>query len=303
MARSLRDRCPSRVHLITIRTIDARIWMVPSPALNAILGGILARYQELQKIEIFAYIIMGNHIHLLVRAPGCNLDEFGQDVAREFAKRVNRHVGRKGSLWARRYDDLIVVEETDAWTGLIYIVTNPVKHGLVHEPQLWPGLSCYDQLLTGEDKEYFFTHYSKKDDNGDPIQTKHTLRLTPLPGSTDVAPDKYRQELREDIEERTVQIQNERKANGEGFLGVKAILRQKPGSLPKEVARSQKPPCYTGSAKARAEFLAEERSRRQAYAEASYYYRLGSYDTEFPANCYKPPLHRRPRIALYSDLQ
>lgn len=301
MCRPLRDRTPFRVHLITIRTIDARIWMVPSLTLNAILGGIIARYQEKFKIEIFAYVVLGNHIHILVMATGSNLDEFAQCVAREFAKRVNRHFNRTGPLWEKRYDDLVVIEEIDAMAGLIYITTNPVKHGLVSSPALWPGLGCYQHIVSGKDQEFKFTHYSKRDSDGNPTQTTHMLKLSPLPGCSDMTQEEYKAEVLKEIDQRTLQLQQERRANGQGFLGVEAILRQKPGSLPKQIARSPRPPCYTGSHIARKEFKISEKERRAAYKEASFKYRLGMLEVEFPEHCYKPPLHRKPRLEPFVD--
>ncbi len=69
MTTPLRDSDPKIYRLITIRTEEARLWMVPSRNLEKVLGGIVARYQEICGVEIYAYTFLSNHYHLIVRAP------------------------------------------------------------------------------------------------------------------------------------------------------------------------------------------------------------------------------------------
>ena len=65
---------------------------------------------------------------------------FAENINREIAKRVNNLVGRAGSLWHRRFDDQVTVElGKDELEALLYILTNPVKHGLVTHAKHWPG--------------------------------------------------------------------------------------------------------------------------------------------------------------------
>ena len=68
--------------------MEARLWIGLSSNVRKILGGILARYQELLEIELYSYCILGNHMHLLARAPKKNMDEFCENVNREIARIV-----------------------------------------------------------------------------------------------------------------------------------------------------------------------------------------------------------------------
>ena len=134
MSRPRRNTNPEHIRLVTIRTENARFYMVPDKELNQIVGGVLAKYQQECKIIIYGHNFLSNHYHLLIRAPKENLWRFEQSVNREIAKRVNRLRNREGHFWGRRYDEQVTLEASDVLAALIYIICNAVKHGLVKNP-------------------------------------------------------------------------------------------------------------------------------------------------------------------------
>ena len=295
------------MHLITCRTAQAELLLVPSSELNEILGGVLARYAEAYDITLYAYIFLGNHYHLLVQGPEGALPRFAENLNREIAKRVNRLLTRKGFFWGRRYDDDITIEETDALEGLLYIVTNPVKHGMVTQPRHWPGLSSYWQIVKNIELTFTFTHYTKyhvalrrsrvtgelvrRDD----FQTIHTLRLAPLPIYRHLSSQERSSIIRNKIEKRSSLLSRQRKKDGLGFIGRKAILAQRRrGTFPREPAQSPRARGYTKSPLAKGLYLEEERIRRQRYTKASVKFRRGNYFVLFPVFTLKPPLHHVP---------
>jgi len=268
--------------------------------MEKLLGGIVARYQEQFQIEIYADCFNSNHPHMLVRAPNSNIDEFLENVHREIARRVNWKNRRQGKFWARRYDDQKVLNQEDLLEAFLYITTNPVKHGLVDHPAKWPGLSSYWQTLEGKVRQFSFYHYSQ--DNPAHRVTRHKLTIKRLPQFEELSEKEYRTTINQLIEDRTQQLVTERKANGLGFLGVEAVLRQIPGSIPQSVARSPRPSCYSKDAAAIKAHLIEARARNQAYDEASMRFRLGDHLAEFPTYTFKPPLHRKPRLLAFTPL-
>ncbi len=306
----LRTRDPDKIHLVTTRTLEAALWMVPTKALVEIVGGVLARYQQLCGIVIFAYAVMGNHYHLLAQAPGGNLAEFCEQINREISRRVNYYLGRRGHFWGRRYSDQVVVEDTDALEAFLYITTNPVKHGLVKYARDWPGLVCFDQALSGRELEFSFTHYTEyrraqrrgERPNIEHHKTWHKLVLTPLPQFKDLSQGERGAMLRGLISERERMLHEERNEQGRGFLGVKGVLQTQTGMIPKEVSYSPRPCCYTKSSQSRREFRREERYRRDFYDIASQAFRLGHFEAEFPIHCFKPPLHKAPRAIPFVSM-
>ena len=194
MARLPRNTDPQYVRHISIRTECAQLLLQPDGVINDILGGIIAKYQEVFSIILFAYTILGNHLHFLAQAPGRNLWRFEQAVNREIAKRINKQRNRRGHFWERRYDEQIAPEQGDILEAFLYVMCNAVSHGLVEHPALWPGLNCYAQVLSGKEREFSFTDYTafrrakkrarvtgEKVDIAD-FQTQHVLRLSVLPG-------------------------------------------------------------------------------------------------------------------------
>ena len=303
MADRIRDTDPNKIHLVTIRTQQTALFLRPGKGLEEILGGIVARYQEKFKTEIYAYNILGNHYHILARGSECELWRFAQGVNREIARRVNYIRYREGKFWGRKYDDQIVVEVQDATEAFLYITTNATHHGLVSHPIEWPGFNSYWQSLTESSRKYAFTHYTeyskalikarrrKEVVRVEDFQTIHTLSLTPLPEFKELTSRQRINKLKTLIEERIKRIHAERKNQGlSAFLGRAAVLEQDPFQIPMKSKRSPRPLCYTKSFTAKLIFMEEYFSTLANYREASIKFRSGQLDTEFPPYTIKPPL-------------
>jgi hypothetical protein len=240
-------------------------------------------------------VVLGNHLHLLCKAPNGNLDEFMENVLREIARRMNQRLKRRGAFWARRYDDQIIQSLSDLEEAFLYVITNPVHHGLIRDIRQWPGLHCFDALFADSPQEYPFFFRSRRDTAGEPVSTVHKLTLTHLPQFETLDPEKRRQTLQALVDARQNQIRQERHSQGKGFLTADIIRRQQPGRIPADVSYSPRPICYTKCPDTRREYKANRRAFRGQYAEASERFRSGAYDVEFPPYCFKPPLHRTPR--------
>jgi putative transposase len=307
--RPLRDTSPQKLHLVSIRTDNEFLRMVPSDALNEIIGGVFAYYQEKHSIRLFALSVISNHYHALTDAAGGKLWEFAEDVNRELARRINRFLGRRGHFWGRRYDDVIVITEVDAVTGYLYVLNNCVHHGLVSHVRLWPGISTYWQAMGRKERKYRFTHwaeYSKAKRRAfttgkvvrlSDYQSEHTLRVSVLPVLEHLTPEQRASTIEMLVEENRKEIHRERLAEGKSeYLGRKVVLGQHHEQRPKNVSRRKRPWFYTRDPEARKHAVEQERLRRKWYEESSIRYRLGDFSAEFPPFCLLPPLHRKPKV-------
>ena len=274
--------------------------MKPNKKVRKIIAGILARYSELLKIDIYAFIFLSNHYHLLIRALQGNADEFEENLNREIARRINWVNHREGKFWARRYDDQPVLNEDDLLEAFLYITTNPVRHGLVNDPAIWPGFSSYEMSATEKSQSYSFEHYSAEEPQD--RRTSHSLKITPLPQFAGLSRKKRREKVLELINERTKRLVEERKANGQGFMNLEDILAQDPNDVPRSVSRSPRPHCYSKNPLVIKEYRRHVRDRRNKYIEASARFRLGDLYAVFPEHSFKPPLHRKPRIERFKPL-
>ena len=84
---------------------------------------------------IHAYVLMTNHVHLLVtprEATGISL--MMQSLGRSYVQYVNRRLGRTGTLWEGRHNASLVDTEGYWYTCARYIELNPVRAGMVSDP-------------------------------------------------------------------------------------------------------------------------------------------------------------------------
>ena len=87
----------------------------------------IEKYSEQTCIELYAYCLMDNHIHLLVGKANPNLSKFVQKLATSYAMYFNRKYDRCGHLFHGRFKSEPV--ETDEYfqTVFRYILQNPEK--------------------------------------------------------------------------------------------------------------------------------------------------------------------------------
>jgi putative transposase len=97
---------------------------------------------ELGHYELGAYIVMANHVHLLIRpaiAPAHLLKSLKGATARE----ANRLLGRTGeAFWQKESYDHWVRNHSEFLKIRAYIEGNPVKAGLVLRPEDFPWSSA-----------------------------------------------------------------------------------------------------------------------------------------------------------------
>ena len=100
-------------------------------------------------VAIMGYVIMPTHIHALLGFSDITkLSQFVQSFKSLTARRIRQlDLGKSGTLWMRRFDDVIVYSEEQFRTKLNYIHNNPVKEGLCASLTDWSYSSAPDWLL------------------------------------------------------------------------------------------------------------------------------------------------------------
>ena len=99
------------------------------------------------RFRVVGYVVMPEHVHLLMGEPqdGCFITVI--QVLKQETSRQLKAIEKK--LWQTRYYDFHVRTHQKKIEKLKYIHRNPVRRGLVLEPQLWRW-SSYWHYLTGE---------------------------------------------------------------------------------------------------------------------------------------------------------
>ena len=90
---------------------------------------------EKYECQVHAYVLMTNHVHLLVTPTDASrMGVVMQSVGRRYVQRFNDTYQRTGHLWEGRYRATVVESEEYLWACHCYIELNPVRAGLAGKP-------------------------------------------------------------------------------------------------------------------------------------------------------------------------
>ena len=94
--------------------------------------------------ELIAFVVLSNHLHVLVKTPRPNLGRGMQAFLSAYALWWNRR-RRAGQLFQGRYKAEMIEDESDYGTVSRYIHLNPVRAGLVPRPEhrVWSSYPDY----------------------------------------------------------------------------------------------------------------------------------------------------------------
>jgi putative transposase len=106
------------------------------------LLGLLEENAKKHGVAIHAYVLMGNHFHLLATPDSDSaLPRMMQAVGRRYVRYFNDRQGRSGTLWEGRYRSTLIQTESYLLACMAYIDLNPVRAGLVAEARDYPWSS------------------------------------------------------------------------------------------------------------------------------------------------------------------
>lgn len=95
----------------------------------------LKEYSEKHQVEILAYCLMTNHIHLIaVPEEDDGLQRVLKPLHMRYAQRINRERGWKGHLWQGRFFSS-PLDEAYLWAAIRYVERNPVRAGMVRRAE------------------------------------------------------------------------------------------------------------------------------------------------------------------------
>ena len=104
------------------------------------------------RLELLAYVLMDNHVHLLAIPPAEGvLGRAMQSLGRRYVRYFNDRHGRAGTLWEGRYRATIVDSERYLMECIRYIDLNPVRAGAVADPAAWRWSSYQHHAGAGSD--------------------------------------------------------------------------------------------------------------------------------------------------------
>ena len=94
----------------------------------------LKRYKHISDFKLYAYCLMGNHVHLLIGEGKERLSGIFKRIGSSFVYRYNLKYERSGHLFQDRFKSEPVESDRYFMTVLRYILQNPVAAGLCSTP-------------------------------------------------------------------------------------------------------------------------------------------------------------------------
>ena len=133
-------------HFITFSCYQ-RLPYLASPLAKQTFEEILETLRERHGFYITGYVLMPEHVHLLISEPKqIPLASILRVLKGETSKRLK---GTRDQFWQRRYYDFNVFTEDKRVEKLMYMHRNPVVRGLVKNPEDYPW-SSFHHWSTGE---------------------------------------------------------------------------------------------------------------------------------------------------------
>ena len=126
---------------------------------------ILRECKELCNFKIYAYCLMGNHVHLLIKAQENNLETIFKRIAGRYVYYYNVKYQRVGHLFQDRFKSEPVEDDAYLLTVLRYIHQNPVKAKLCKKVEEYCYSSIGEYLCNSEivDGQFIFTLIPQED--------------------------------------------------------------------------------------------------------------------------------------------
>lgn len=314
MASPPRILLPDYPILVTSRTEEG-LPFVPTKLMRLIVLGILARGQFLFNVTISHFLLMGNHIHLLmVVTDPDNIAKFMNHFKAETAHAINKLLGRRRhTVWCDGYDAEPILTLSDAIEKIAYLYTNPQAANLVSKIEEFPGVSSwhmfssachsasalwiprpaltgqvgaaheslYRQLLVSAKRAYTFT-----------LSPNAWIRLFKVTGSEEI--ESINKRIMNRVRQREEELRQTRSRDDKPVLGAERLKAQ-PMDMhftPKKF--SCRMWCICSDVELRKQFIAYIKALIAKAKEVSARWRLGDFSLPYPLGLFPP---RFPRLA------
>jgi REP element-mobilizing transposase RayT len=102
--------------------------------LVARMGKAVLRYRW----SCLAYCLLDTHFHVVLGTPAANLGLGMQWLLAPYARAFNKRHERQGNVFQTRFYSKQIRSDDHLLAALLYVHLNPVRAGVVDEPELWP---------------------------------------------------------------------------------------------------------------------------------------------------------------------
>lgn len=140
MPRNARKQSESGIFHIMLRGIDRQVIFQDDEDCEKYLQS-LSDCQKVSGFTLYAYCLMGNHVHLLIQEGQEPLSQIFKRLGVRYVYWYNWKYKRTGHLFQDRFKSEPVEDDTYFLAVLRYVYQNPVKAGLCKKPEEYPWSS------------------------------------------------------------------------------------------------------------------------------------------------------------------
>jgi REP element-mobilizing transposase RayT len=110
------------------------------PAERGLIRDVVNHFHR-QRYELFAYVVMNDHVHALLEpSPRFTLEATIQSWKSFSANQLQRKHGRTGRVWQKDYFDRIMRDDAEFGEVMRYIFSNPQKRWPTEVSYQWVGV-------------------------------------------------------------------------------------------------------------------------------------------------------------------
>jgi len=143
-------KAESRTFFVTSRTAEGKP-ILQTDRMAALFVEVLGGYMRAGKFRVHDFVVMPNHIHLLVTlGADISIEKAMQLMKGNFSFRAKNDLGFLGEIWQRGFSDVRIKDEESFRAHQQYIYNNPVKAGLASVPEEYAHGSLYLRRLKAQ---------------------------------------------------------------------------------------------------------------------------------------------------------
>lgn len=164
MPRAARRKSESGIYHIMLRGINGQVIFEDKQDKEKFLET-LKTYKAISEYKVFAYCLMSNHVHLLLKTGKEELDLILKRIAGSYVYWYNWKYKRRGHLFQDRFKSEPVEDDSYFLTVIRYIHQNPIKSGLCKKIEEYE-YSSYNEYIKEEkiiDSEFCFDILPKEE--------------------------------------------------------------------------------------------------------------------------------------------
>lgn len=159
MPRSMRKKSETGIYHVMLRGINQQVIFNDEEDCEKFLE-VLRECKAISEYEIYAYCLMNNHVHILLKEGKEELGQIFKRIGVRYVYWYNWKYYRRGHLFQDRFKSEPVEDEEYLLTVLRYIHQNPLKAGIVKDICEYP-YSSYKEYINNDinntiDKDFIF---------------------------------------------------------------------------------------------------------------------------------------------------